>query len=202
MAHVPAGWRLRCLLGVAAAERPGDGASRWLTHAAGHRSVSACTVRPATRSDAGAINDIQNHYVINSTATFLIEPLTLEQRLKWLEGRSQAHPVIVAETEGSVAGWGSLEVFRGRPAYRHTTEFSIYVHPARHRRGIGRVLLNELIARARALGHHALVGGCCSESTAVIALLAGSGFSRVAHFREVGRKFDRWLDVVFLERLL
>jgi phosphinothricin acetyltransferase len=71
-----------------------------------------------------------------------------------------------------------------------------------HRRGIGRALLADLTARARALGHHTLVGGCCSESAAVIALLEASGFSRVAHFREVGRKFGRWLDVVFLQRLL
>ena len=93
-------------------------------------------------------------------------------------------------------------MFRSRPAYRHTAEFSVYVDPERHRRGIGRALLADLVTRARALGHHALVGGCCSESTAVITLLEASGFSRVAHFREVGRKFDRWLDVVFLERVL
>jgi phosphinothricin acetyltransferase len=160
------------------------------------------SLRLATRADAGAINDIQNHYVVHSTATFLTEPLTLEQRLAWLEGRSPAHPVIVAESGSAVVGWASLEVFRARPAYRHTAEFSIYVHRESHRRGIGRALLGELVSRARALGHHALVGGCCSESAAVIALLEASGFSRVAHFREVGRKFDRWLDVVFLQRLL
>jgi phosphinothricin acetyltransferase len=164
--------------------------------------MSHCSIRLATRADAGDINGIQNHYVVHSTATFLTDPLTLEQRLAWLESRSQAHPVIVAEAEGSVVGWGSLEVFRSRPAYRHTAEFSIYVHPERHRRGFGRALLADLITRARALGHHTLVGGCCSESTAVIALLEASGFSRVAHFREVGRKFERWLDVVFLQRLL
>jgi phosphinothricin acetyltransferase len=164
--------------------------------------VSACSIRLADRGDAAAINAIQNHYVVNSTATFLTEPLTLEQRLAWLENRSPGHPVIVGLVEGSVAGWGSLEVFRSRPAYRHTVEFSIYVHHEMHRRGIGRVLLTELVARARALGHHTLVGGCCSESAAVIALLEASGFSRVAHFREVGRKFNRWLDVVFLQRLL
>ena len=72
----------------------------------------------------------------------------------------------------------------------------------RHRRGIGRALMADLVKRARGLQYHALVGGCCSESTAVIALLEALEFDRVAHFREVGRKFDRWLDVVFLERLL
>lgn len=164
--------------------------------------MSDCSIRLATRADAGDINSIQNHYVVHSTATFLTEPLTLEQRLAWFENRSQAHPVIVAQADGLVAGWGSLEVFRPRPAYRHTAEFSIYVHPERHRRGIGRAILTDLVARASALGHHTLVGGCCSESTAVIALLEASGFSRVAHFREVGRKFGRWLDVVFLQRLL
>ena len=164
--------------------------------------MSACSIRLADRGDAEAINAIQNYYVVHSTATFLTDPLTLEQRLAWLENRSQAHPVVVAEIDGSVVGWGSLEVFRSRPAYRHTAEFSIYVHQEWHRRGIGRAILADLVTRARALGHHALVGGCCSESTAVIALLEASGFSRVAHFREVGRKFDRWLDVVFLQRLL
>ncbi|HLF38509.1 MAG TPA: GNAT family N-acetyltransferase [Burkholderiales bacterium] len=164
--------------------------------------MSDCSIRLATRANAEDINGIQNHYVVHSTATFLTDPLTLEQRLSWLENRSQAHPVIVAQADDSIIGWGSLEVFRSRPAYRHTAEFSIYVHQEWHRRGIGRAILADLVTRARALGHHALVGGCCSESTAVIALLEASGFSRVAHFREVGRKFDRWLDVVFLQRLL
>ena len=164
--------------------------------------MSACSIRLADRGDAEAINAIQNYYVVHSTATFLTDPLTLEQRLAWLENRSQAHPVVVAQADGLVVGWGSLEVFRGRPAYRHTAEFSIYVHHERHRRGIGRAILADLVARARALGLHTLVGGCCSETAAAIALLEAAGFSRVAHFREVGRKFDRWLDVVFLQRLL
>jgi len=165
--------------------------------------MSACTIRTATRDDAEAINDIQNHYVVHSTATFLTEPLTLAQRLAWLLGRTAAHPVIVAQDDdGAVVGWGSLETFRPRPAYRHAAELSLYVHPERHRLGIGQAIVSELIARARALGHHALVGGCCSESTGAIALLEACGFTRAACFREVGRKFDRWLDVVFLERLI
>jgi L-amino acid N-acyltransferase YncA len=164
--------------------------------------MSACAVRPAMRADAEAINAIQNYYVVNSTATFLTEPLTLEQRHAWLEGRSQQHPVSVAVDQGVVVGWGALGDFRSRPAYRHTTEFSIYVHHQRQRKGIGRALLADLVERARSAGHHALVGGCCSESTAILALLEAEGFSRVAHFPEVGRKFDRWLDVVFMQKLL
>ena len=169
---------------------------------AGTRPVTPCSIRLAARPDAGTINDIQNHYVVGSTATFHTEPLTLDERLAWLENRSSDHPVTVAEAEGSIVGWGSLEVFRGRRAYGHTAEFSVYVHPDWHRRGIGRAIVTDLEKRAGSRGYHALVGGCCSESTAVIAMLEAMGYERVAHFREVGRKFDRWLDVVFLERIL
>ena len=164
--------------------------------------MTRCSIRLATRDDAGIINDIQNHYVVGSTATFHTEPLSLIERLAWLENRTSVHPVTVAEVDRQIVGWGALEVFRGRRAYQRTAEFSVYVHHEWHRRGIGRAIMVDLETRARALNYHALVGGCCSESTAVIALLEAMGFGRVAHFREVGRKFDRWLDVVFLERIL
>jgi L-amino acid N-acyltransferase YncA len=164
--------------------------------------MSSCEIRLAGRADAESINDIQNYYVVHSTATFQTEPVSLEQRVTWLEARLPVHPVTVAEIDGRTVGWGALDFFRTRPAYRHTTEFSVYVHHEWHRRGIGRAIMSDLVDRARALGHHALVGGCCSESTAVIAMLERLGFARVAHFPEVGYKFERWLDVVFLQRLL
>lgn len=159
-------------------------------------------IRAASADDAGAINDIQNYYVVNSTATFMTEPVALEQRLRWLENRAEVYPVTVVESGDQVVGWSALDVFRARPAYRHTTEFSVYVHHGWHRRGVGRALVLDLVERARSVGHHAMVGGCCSESTGVIALLQALGFSKVAHFSEVGHKFGRWLDVVFLQRLL
>ncbi|HEX6004805.1 MAG TPA: GNAT family N-acetyltransferase [Burkholderiales bacterium] len=159
-------------------------------------------IRAASADDAGAINDIQNYYVVNSTATFMTEPVALEQRLRWLENRAEVYPVTVVESGDQVVGWSALDVFRARPAYRHTTEFSVYVHHGWHRRGVGRALVLDLVERARSAGHHAMVGGCCSESTGVIALLQALGFSKVAHFSEVGHKFGRWLDVVFLQRLL
>lgn len=159
-------------------------------------------IRAASADDAGAINDIQNYYVVNSTATFMTEPVALEQRLRWLENRAEVYPVTVVESGDQVVGWSALDVFRARPAYRHTTEFSVYVHHGWHRRGVGRALVLDLVERARSVGHHAMVGGCCSESTGVIALLQALGFSKVAHFSEVGHKFGRWLDVVFLQRVL
>lgn len=164
--------------------------------------MTDCSIRPATPADAAVINDIQNYYVVSSTATFHTDPVSLADRSKWLECRLPAHPVIVAESEGAVVGWGSLEAFRARPAYRHTVEISVYVRRDTHRCGIGRAIVADLVARATALGHHTIVGGCCSETTSAIALLEATGFSRVAHFREVGWKFGRWLDVVFVQRVL
>jgi phosphinothricin acetyltransferase len=164
--------------------------------------MNAMRIRTATQADAPAINDILNHYVTHSTATFITQPVSLDERLKWLEGRPEAHPVVVAELSESVVGWGALGPFRTRAAYAQTVEVSVYIHQDYHRRGIGRAIMRELLSRARALGHHVIVGGCCSESIASIGLLESFGFSRAGQFLQVGRKFDRWLDVVFFELLL
>ena len=164
--------------------------------------MNALQIRTATRADAPTINEILNHYVANSTATFITERVSLEERLKWLEDRAETHPVVVAELGGSIVGWGALGSFRTRAAYAQTVEISVYVHREFHRRGIGRAITEELLSRARALGLHAVVGGCCSESTASISLLVSFGFSKIGTFPQVGRKFDRWLDVVFFELLL
>src|SRR5688572_2813595 len=125
--------------------------------------MSACTIRLAAREDAEAINSIQNYYVERSTATFLTEPLTLDERLAWLDEHSTAHPVTVAAADGSIVGWGALGTFRLRAAYSRTAELSVYVHHESHRRGIGREIVSDLLERGRALGYHAVVGGCCSE---------------------------------------
>ena len=159
-------------------------------------------LRTATRDDCSAINDILNHYVVGSTATFITEPQSLDERLSWFDGRGATHPVIVADVGGRVVGWAALSPFRTRAAYSKTVELGVYVHHGHHRLGIGRALVAELLVRAQAAGLHVVVAGCCSETTASIGLLEASGFRRVAHFHEVGHKFGRWLDVVFMERLL
>lgn len=159
-------------------------------------------IRAATPDDCSVINDILNHYVVHSTATFITEPQTLTDRREWLAGRGRAHPVVVADMDGQVVGWAALSMFRARAAYTNTAELGVYVHRDYHRQGIGRALVSDLLERGRAAGLHVIVAGCCSESTASVGLLEGSGFRRVAHFHEVGRKFGRWLDVIFLERML
>jgi phosphinothricin acetyltransferase len=164
--------------------------------------MQTAVVRTARRRDCPAINEIHNFYVANTTATFLLEPQTLDERHDWFDGRSAAHPVLVAELERRVVGWASLSAFRARPAYARTAEVGVYVHHDFHRRGIGRILIDAIVERGRDAGLHVIVGGACSESTASLGLLQACGFQRVAHFHQVGFKFGRWLDVIFLERIL
>ena len=159
-------------------------------------------IRIATRDDAAAINDIQNYYVERSTVTFLKQPLTLAERLEWFDKHGDMHPITVAVAGDAIIGWGSLGTFRSAPAYQGTSELSVYVHHDSHRRGIGRAIVIDLVERAVALDHHAIIGCCCSEAVASIALLEALGFDRVGHFPQVGRKFDRWLDVVFVQKTL
>ena len=159
-------------------------------------------IRPATEADLAAIRDIYNHYVERSTCTFQIEPDTEAERLAWFRGRSPAHPVTVAEAGGEVVGWAALSPWKSRAAYARSVEASVYVRPDRHRRGVGRALLLDLIRRARELGHHALIGGACTEHPASVALQESLGVERVGCFREVGHKVGRWLDVVYLQLLL
>jgi phosphinothricin acetyltransferase len=164
--------------------------------------AEAARIRLATSDDCAAINDILNYYVERTTATFITEPQTLDQRLAWFDDRSGAHPVVVADLAAEIVGWAALSVFRTRAAYSRTVELGVYVRHDRQRRGIGRCLVDDLLTRAGAADHHVVVGGACSESTASIALLENRGFVRAGHLHQVGYKFGRWLDVVFLERIL
>src|SRR5215469_5254412 len=156
-------------------------------------------IRPATESDLVAINDIYNHYVLHSTCTYQEEPELIEDRRRWFSHHGEKHPVIVAVTEGRVAGWGSLSAFHARSAYRHTVENSIYVHHEQHRRGIGSLLLEDLIARCRNLGHRVIIAGIDGEQAASVALHTKFGFEKVGHLKKVGFKFGRWLDVIYMQ---
>jgi L-amino acid N-acyltransferase len=160
------------------------------------------TTRPATETDLGAINDIYNHYVHHSTCTYQEEPESLESRREWFHHHGEEHPVIVAVMAGKVVGWGSLSAYRARSAYRRTVENSIYIHHHHHRRGLGSLVLQELIRRARQLGHHAVIAGIDADHAASVALHTRAGFEKVGHLKQVGFKFDRWLDVIYMELIL
>jgi len=159
-------------------------------------------LRPASPDDAEAIRQIYNVEVTTSTVTFDLVPRSLEDQLAWQASRSGAYAVVVAEVDGQVAGFGALSKWRDRPAYSTTVEDSVYVHRDHQGRGIGRALLTSLVETATAHGFHACMARIVGGHEASIALHRACGFEIVGVEREVGRKFNRWLDVVLMERLL
>lgn len=163
----------------------------------------ATEVRLATRDDAEAIRAIYNREVTGSTVTFDLVPRSLDDQQEWLDAHAGAHPAVVAvDGEGEVVGFGSLSPYRSRPAYSTTVEDSVYVHRDHHGRGVGRLLLAELVRLAEVHGFHAVMARIVGGHEASIALHTGCGFELVGVEREVGRKFGKWLDVALMQKLL
>jgi L-amino acid N-acyltransferase len=166
-------------------------------------SVAPMQVRAARPDDAEAIRTIYNLEVTTSTVTFDLVPRTLPEQRLWITDRSGAHAVLVAvDDAGDVAGFASLSPYKDRPAYRTTVEDSVYVARTHQGRGVGRLLLGELLDVATIHGFHTVVARIVAGHDASIGLHARHGFVQVGTEREVGRKFGRWLDVVVMQRLL
>ncbi|HEY3602005.1 MAG TPA: GNAT family N-acetyltransferase [Chthoniobacterales bacterium] len=161
--------------------------------------MSPLRPRLAAVADAEAINRIYNHYVRTSAATFQAEDETTEEREEELRTRPPNQPLTVLEINGEIVGWGALSPFKSRCAYRDTIELSIYVRADCHRRGYGRAIVQDLVQRASASGYHTIVAVSCEESVGSIALLKSLGFQEAGRLLEVGSKFGRRLDVVYLQ---
>jgi L-amino acid N-acyltransferase YncA len=161
------------------------------------------TIRPAREADLPEILEIYNHVILNTTAVYAYHPHTLEMRRDWYEGKVRdGHPVYVAEDAGRVAGLSTYGPFRAWPAYKYTVENSVYVAADQRGKGIARLLLQPLIDSAQTQGYHAIIASIDSTNEASLRLHRSFGFEEVAHFREVGYKFGRWLDLKFLELIL
>lgn len=161
------------------------------------------SIRDALPADAAAILPIYNHAVSSTTAIWNDAESDLAGREAWLAARAAAgFPVLVAEVDGAVVGYASFGDFRAWDGYRFTVEHSVYVDPARHRGGIGRALLASLIERARATGKHAMIAGIEAGNGGSLALHHALGFREVGRLPQVGAKFGRWLDLVFLQLTL
>jgi L-amino acid N-acyltransferase len=160
-------------------------------------------VRDAVERDLAAILDIYNDVIATSTAIYRDTPATLDDRLAWWRAkREPGFPTLVADDDGAVIGFASFGDFRSWPGYRFTVEHSVHVHRNHRGRGIGTALMHPLIERAASLGKHVMIAGVDAENVGSIAFHERLGFEPVAHFRQVGFKFDRWLDLVFLQRFL
>jgi L-amino acid N-acyltransferase YncA len=162
----------------------------------------AVQIRPATPDDAEATAAIYNAEVTGSTVTFDLVPRTVEEQATWLDDRSGALEVVVAEIDGTVAGFASLSPYRERAAYRTTVEDSVYVGAGFRGTGVGRSLLTSIIDVADGRGFHSVIARIVGGHDASIRLHRAVGFDLVGVEREVGRKFGRWLDVVVMQRML
>ena len=159
-------------------------------------------LRLARPEDAEATRTIYNAEVTGSTVTFDLVPRSLAEQREWIDVRSGAMAVVVAETDGEVVGFASLSPYRSRPAYATTVEDSVYVRHDQRGTGVGRALLAEVVEVAGTRGFHTVMARIVGGHDASIGLHRSLGFQPVGVEREVGRKFGRWLDVVLMQRML
>jgi L-amino acid N-acyltransferase YncA len=159
--------------------------------------------RMAVEADLEAIRQIYNEAIANTTAVYEYEPFTTAYMQQWFsEKRSHNFPVIVAVSGENVAGFATYGIFRSRAAYFRTMEHSVYVHPGFRRQGIGRALLRQIEQTASANKVHVLVGGIDAENELSINLHLDEGFKIAGKIHQAAWKFDRWLDLVFVEKML
>ena len=159
-------------------------------------------MRVALDGDAEGVRVIYNREVVSATSTFDLVPRSLADQRAWLAARSGAFAAIVAVDGDQVIGFGSLSPYKQRAAYSTTVEDSVYVDRERGGEGIGTLLLERLVAIASASGFHAVMARIEASSAASRTLHAKCGFELVGIERQVGRKFNRWLDVAVMQRLL
>jgi L-amino acid N-acyltransferase YncA len=163
----------------------------------------ALQIGDATEEDLAGLLAIYNEVIATSTAIYSCDPVTLEERQKWWRARTaQGYPVLIARDEQGVAGFATFGDFRAWPGYRFTVEHSVHVRAAGRGRGVGTLLVQALLARAAALGKHVMIAGVDAANAAAIRFHERLGFEKCGHLREVGYKFERWLDLVFLQRRL
>jgi phosphinothricin acetyltransferase len=160
-------------------------------------------LRDAIPDDAPAIAAIYNPYITGTTISFEEEPVhDAEMARRVAEVQAAGLPWLVAELDGAVVGYAYATKWRVRHAYRHSVESSVYLAPAAERRGVGTALYEALLERLRAGGYHLVIGGIALPNAASVALHEKMGYEKAAHFKEVGYKFGRWLDVGYWQKNL
>ncbi|QDP39574.1 GNAT family N-acetyltransferase [Radiobacillus deserti] len=159
-------------------------------------------VRDAHVNDVPEMTDIYNNAVRTTTATFDLEEQTADERQMWFHSFNDQYPLIVAEFNGHVVGYCSLSPYRSKPAYAKTVELSVYIAPNHRGNGVGSILLEEIIKRAKKLGYHTILGGVTEGNKRSMRLHEKFGFENVGCLKEVGFKFGNWQDVHFYQLIL
>ena len=161
------------------------------------------TVRQCVFDDLQQLLDIYNDIILHTTAVYDYEPHTLDMRKQWFEAKQQqGFPIFVAEENGVIVGFSSIGPFRAWAAYKYSVENSVYVKSDCRGKGIGKILLPPLIEASKNLGMHTIIASIDTSNGVSLALHKNFGFEEVAHFKQVGYKFDRWLDLKFLQLML
>ncbi|MRX07337.1 GNAT family N-acetyltransferase [Pseudoduganella sp. FT25W] len=156
-------------------------------------------IRAATPDDASAIAAIYNHYIATTTISFEERAVTADEMAQRIRDVTTTLPWLVHEQHGRINGYAYATKWRVRSAYRFSAETSVYVEQGQGGQGIGSALYRELLAELRRREIHMAIGGIAQPNPASVALHESLGFVKVAHFKEVGRKFDRWIDVGYWE---
>ncbi len=159
-------------------------------------------IRPALPADAAELCAIYNHYVANTTVTFEENIVSAEMLRQRITAISATYPWLVMESDGRIAGYAYGTDWKHRSAYRFSAETTIYLRPEVQGRGLGLKLYRELIGRMEQQNLHCLVGGIALPNAASVALHEKLGFRKVGQFRQIGRKFDQWIDVGYWQLLL
>jgi len=161
------------------------------------------TIRHATENDLPQILEIYNDIIKNTTAVYYYEPHTLEMRRQWfMEKQEKGFPIFVAEEDGQVLGMSTIGPFRIPTAYQYTVENTVHVAAHARGKGIGKLLLSPVIEAAKQMNMHVIIAGIDAGNEVSLHLHKSFGFEEVAHFKEVGYKFGRWLDLKFLELVI
>jgi len=159
-------------------------------------------IRIASKKDSKAIVEIYNHYVETAIVTFETELVSADEMGERIESLSATYPWIVYVSNDQVQGYAYLSPWKTRSAYKKSVEVSIYVRPGMQGQGIGKVLMQELIDKAEEMNVHCLIGGIALPNNGSVGLHEKFGYEKVAQFKEVGRKFDKWIDVGYWELIL
>ena len=157
--------------------------------------IRTAPIRTARPDDASRLSEIYNHYVRETVITFEQTPIDAAEMARRIKAVGAQYPWLVYEEEGQVLGYAYATAWKARSAYRQSVESTVYLDPAAFGRGLGKELYAALIVELRAHGFHTVLGGIALPNDASVALHQRLGFEKVGHLAEVGRKFDRWVDV-------
>lgn len=160
------------------------------------------SIRKILPSDVEAICEIYNYYVLNTAITFETSTVSVEEMEKRIQDISAAYPYLVCEEDGKIIGYCYVNSWKNRCAYSSTAESSVYLHKDNHKKGIGSKLYAELLKELKDTSLHAIIAGVALPNEASVRLHEKFGFQKIAHFKETGKKFGKWIDVAYWEIIL